>query len=153
MKEQQTAEAYVREQRPALMELTFGCEVACTYKPNKSPEAEKERTRMIMVGEEDRDDGIDGGLYNFVRNLEYVGETTENSEWWKIVEIIGHPINLQDWLAVLGELEEGDPFCVDCWGNLEDINRLGERLMHFNLTTGQPATQADFKAFNDIVNI
>jgi hypothetical protein len=24
--------------------------------------------------------------------------------------------------------------------------------MDFNLTTGQPATQADFKAFNDIVN-
>jgi hypothetical protein len=33
--EQEQAEAYVRQQRPHLMELTFGCEVACTYKPNK----------------------------------------------------------------------------------------------------------------------
>ena len=101
MTEQLKAEAFVRSQRPALLEINI--------KKKKSGKIGLVKIRL--------------------------------------------PLNLQDWLGVLGELEEGDPFCVDCWGNLEDINRLGERLMHFNLTTGQPATEADYKAFNDIVGI
>ena len=138
MTEQLKAEAYVREQRPALKELSEGCRVEITDKDNfpYSTGFYNKSGKIIM-------DGFHVGEFN--PNARH---TVSNS-----VEIIGHPINLQDWLAVLGELEEGDPFCVDCWGNLEDINRLGERLMQFNLTTGQPATEADYKAFNDIVNV
>jgi len=137
MKEQLKAEAYVREQRPALMELTFGCRVK--YGTSYTT------VWQVLLAENSKEPNhyntVDvRGASNYLRDIQSS-------------EIIGHPIKLNDWLAVLGELEEGDPFCVDCWGNLEDINRLGERLMQFNLTTGQPATEADYKAFNDIVNV
>ena len=135
MTEQLKAEAYVRQQRPALMELSFGCRVKygtsyTTVWQVLLAENSKEQNHYNTVDVR--------GASNYLRDIQSS-------------EIIGHPINLQDWLAVLGELEEGDPFCVDCWGNLEDINRLGERLMQFNLTTGQPATEADYKAFNEII--
>jgi len=151
------AEQYVKSKRSHLMELTFGCEVECTYKPNKSLEAEKERTRMIMVGEEDRDEGIDGGLYNFVRNLEYVGWTTENSEWWKIVKIIGHRPQLQDWLGAFDNAE-GKPegyyyYMLDGSMHYEAPGKPQYVLFKFDRDTGQPNSPEDYKAFNDIVGI
>ena len=136
MTEQLKAEAYVRSQRPALMELSLGCEV--TYRGSVGiPKINMCATVLRTTAS--------GSIEIYTSYTQY----KEKDE----LTIIGHPPQLQDWLGVLGELEEGDPFCVDCWGNLEDINRLGERLMHFNLTTGQPATEADYKAFNDIVGI
>ena len=137
MTQKQTAEAYVREHRPALMELTKGCEI----------KLKRDKWTKCFIAEE-ATPGVPAVVHLYGAPSVYLTELDG-----KNLKIIGHPINLQDWLAVLGELEEGDPFCVDCWGNLEDINRLGERLMHFNLTTGQPATEADYKAFNAIVNI
>ena len=137
MTEQLKAEAYVREQRPALMELTFGCEVIVAGIAKDNPGCEHD---VVVDDRKDEHGRIGMGYFGRVHPDDFQ-------------EIIGHPINLQDWLEVLGELEEGDPFCVDCWGNLEDINRLGERLMHFNLTTGQPATESDYQAFNDIVEV
>jgi len=136
MTEQLKAEKFVRKARPALMELSFGCRVK--YGTSYTT------VWQVLLAENSKEPNhyntVDvRGASNYLRDIQPS-------------EIIGHPIKLNDWLAVLGELEEGDPFCVDCWGNLEDINRLGERLMQFNLTTGQPATKADYKAFNQIVN-
>ena len=99
MTEQLKAEAYVKEQRPALMETS-------------------------RVG---------------------------------ITAMYNYEINLQDWLAVLdGQLDTCGKFYV-----IKRGERIGEdetedevvAIFNFNLTTGQPATQADFKAFNDIVSV
>lgn len=60
------------------------------------------------------------------------------------------PLALHHWLRVLGEVETsktvmlaGNEFCVFVSPNI----------VNFNLTTGQPATEADYKAFNEIVGI
>ena len=135
MKEQLKAEKFVREARPALMELTFGCEVIVAGIEKDNPGCEHD---VVVDDRKDEHGRIGMGYFGHVHPDDFQ-------------EIIGHPIKLNDWLGVLGELEEGDPFCVDCWGNLEDINRLGERLMQFNLTTGQPATEPDYQAFNETV--
>ena len=92
--EQEQAEAYVKEQRPALMETS-------------------------RVG---------------------------------ITAMYNYEINLQDWLSVLGEM-----FAIDSYGNTLLFNTKNDNYglagLRFNLTTGQPATEADYKAFNDIVNL
>ena len=61
------------------------------------------------------------------------------------------PINLQDWLAVLETV--GD---WDCRCKIEDgVIKLfaSEPIICFNLTTGQPQTEADYLAFNDITSV
>ena len=63
-----------------------------------------------------------------------------------------HPINLQDWLAVLGEI--GVPVEAYVLDNgLMEVEVNYEAKIYFNLTTGQPATEADYKAFNEIVSV
>ena len=79
MTEQLKAEAYVREQRPALMELAFGCEVEATNNLN----AGENDYRDIKIG----DRYICGGD-TWVNLWE-----ARQKERYKI---IGHPINLQD---------------------------------------------------------
>ena len=137
MTEQLKAEAYVREQRPALKELSEGCRVEITDKDNfpYSTGFYNKSGKIIM-------DGFHVGEFN--PNARH---TVSNS-----VEIIGHPINLQDWLAVLGEM-----FAIDSYGNTLLFNTKNDNYglvgLRFNLTTGQPATEADYKAFNQIVNV
>lgn len=65
----------------------------------------------------------------------------------------GHPIQLQHWLRVLFEKTPAEQgwWYIDQWGNCE--NKDTGECFHFNLTTSQPATEADYKAFNDIVGI
>jgi hypothetical protein len=88
--DQEIAEAYVRQQRPALME-------------------EVERWS-------------DAGM-----------------SWVELPTI-----NLQDWLAALPDYGRFSDFY---WEEGDDV------VIQFNRTTGQPATEADFKAFNDIVSV
>ena len=68
-----------------------------------------------------------------------------------------HPINLQDWLAVLDNML----YIVDGMGNLYLLKMMmnwkvpkivGEPLLKFNLTTGQPNSPQDYANFNQIVN-
>lgn len=106
---------------------------------------------MTMIGESDIDDGIDGGLFHFLRkNVEYVGDTTETSTYWTVVEIIGHPIQIQHWLRVLPKyhLELG------ATANFLYAEYSGtDKTVSINLTTGQPATEVDYQAIADILNI
>jgi len=136
MTEQLKAEAYVRSQRPALMRLSFGCDVIVAGIREDNPGCEND---VVVDSRKDEHGRIGLGYFGHVHPDD--------------LTIIGHRPQLQDWLAALGQLEDGDPFCVDCWGNLEDINRIGELLMQFNQTTGQPATEADYKTYNDLVGI
>jgi len=135
MTEQLKAEAYVREQRPALMELTFGCRVK--YGTSYTT------VWQVLLAENSKEPNhyntVDvRGASNYLRDIQSS-------------EIIGHPIALQDWLGVLGEM-----FAIDSYGNTLLFNTKNDNYglagLRFNLTTGQPATQADYKAFNQIVN-
>ena len=74
-----------------------------------------------------------------------------------------HSIQLQHWLRVLEENEPAE-YSINLSGQLLtyageiDDNRPGFRVafgkkLHFNMTTGQPATEADYQAFNQIVGI
>ena len=141
MTEQLKAEAYVREQRPALMELSFGCEVIVAGIEKDNPGCEYD---VVVDDRKDEHGRIGMGYFGHVHPDDFQ-------------EIIGHPIQLNDWLAVLdGQLDTCGKFYV-----IKRGERIGEdetedevvAIFNFNLTTGQPATQADFKAFNDIVSV
>ena len=69
--------------------------------------------------------------------------------------IIGHPIQLQHWLRVINmagsvymEWHGGDYFVISvCDDGIKDTE------IKLNLTTGQPATEADYQAFCNIVGV
>ena len=136
MTEQLKAEAFVREARPALMELTFGCRVKygtsyTTVWQVLLAENSKEQNHYNTVDVR--------GASNYLRDIQSS-------------EIIGHPIALQDWLGVLGEM-----FAIDSYGNTLLFNTKNDNYglagLRFNLTTGQPATESDYQSFNDIVSV
>jgi len=142
MTEQLKAEAYVREQRPALMELTRGCVFTSKYNRNLRIEFTSKSTTTGKMNPGKHWEGILLNKNGKGRKCKFPVDTGE---------IIGHPINLQDWLAVLGLI-----YSIDGEGNVWQYPALTKRRLMditFNLTTGQPATQADFKAFNDIVSV
>jgi len=141
MTEQLKAEKFVREAIPELMELSFGCRVK--YGTSYTT------VWQVLLAENSKEPNhyntVDvRGASNYLRDIQSS-------------EIIGHPIQLNDWLAVLdGQLDTCGKFYV-----IKRGERIGEdetedevvAIFNFNLTTGQPATQADFKAFNDIVSV
>jgi hypothetical protein len=116
------------------MELTFGCEVIVAGIEKDNPGCEHD---VVVDDRKDEHGRIGMGYFGHVHPDDFQ-------------EIIGHPIALQDWLGVLG-----DCFIISYEdGLLQYVAPMGKNYkMYFNLTTGQPATQADFKAFNDIVNV
>ena len=65
------------------------------------------------------------------------------------------PINLQDWLAVLrNHCEQINYVQLNGTDYITFMpNKHPYKIMLFNLTTGQPRTEADYKAFNDIVSV
>ena len=127
MTEQKKAEAYVRQQRPALMELTKGCEI----------KLKRDKWTKCFIAEE-ATPGVPAVVHLYGAPSVYLIELDG-----KNLKIIGHPINLQDWLGVLPDHGRFSDFY---WEEGDDV------VIQFNRTTGQPATQADFKAFNDIVS-
>ena len=136
MTEQLKAEAYAREQRPALMELSFGCRVK--YGTSYTT------VWQVLLAENSKEPNhyntVDvRGASNYLRDIQSS-------------EIIGHPIQLNDWLAVLVESNNHWDYKLVIRGDGVCFYKQ-EELLSFNLTTGQPATQADFKAFNDIVSV
>jgi len=148
MTEQIKAEAFVREARPALIV------------PSALPLPVKldEYTGGYIWGPEnemiaDFDDGVNVGDGFRVRGW---GRIQDESLMQENMQFIANAINahakpnLQDWLAVLPTSYE-----LSSNGFLkEEINEnTWDIIMQFNMDTGQPATQADFKAFNDIVSV
>ena len=128
MTEQLKAEAYVRSQRPALMELTFGCEVIFN-KIKRDVYATRRKQKEVYIQ----------------RVMDFTWVPIEK------IEIIGHSINLQDWVAALGEK---NIVLIDIviGGDIAKAS-VGETYITFNLTTGQPNSPEDYKAFNDITSI
>ena len=143
MTEQLKAEAYVREQRPALMELTKGCILS---KQHYGKEVFGQLLEKTNGGD------ILGVVFWFN------GRKTALKELVPAHKIIGHPINLQDWLGVLGSVCGLNKVGIDAEGYcvikpIYKERENGDKGLFFNLTTGQPATEADYQAFNEIVSV
>jgi hypothetical protein len=68
-----------------------------------------------------------------------------------ITAMYNYEINLQDWLAVLEDAKPGNSYVFQ-HGSLvyKPENKI---VMDFNLTTGQPATEADYRSFCDIIGL
>jgi hypothetical protein len=117
------------------MELTFGCEVIVAGIEKDNPGCEHD---VVVDDRKDEHGRIGMGYFGHVHPDDFQ-------------EIIGHPINLQDWLGVLGEM-----FAIDSYGNTLLFNTKNDNYglagLRFDLTTGQPATEADYLAFNEIVD-
>ena len=158
MTEQLKAEAHVREQRPALMELTFGCEVDEIYW-YKTETHKKENQPDWMYSREGGDYGIvvKDLRSDFLPMLIDKGDQLEfqiQPDDIVSMKIIGHPIQLQDWLAVLGGIKSKRTFSIDEDGEcFADIGYDRNYVCKFNLTTGQPATEADYRYFCDIIGL
>ena len=139
MTEQLKAEAFVRSQRPALMELTSGCRFQCG----------NVEWQVLHAHE--------SALYeDYILNLNAVGcgnsrdfHKTEIEEKFKL---IGHPIQLQDWLAELGKLGVLVKAYILANGLMEVEVNYGAKVA-FNLNTGQPNSPDDYKNFNDITRV
>lgn len=145
MTEKDKAEAYVRGKIPELMELSFGCRV----------KVKNQDVYYTAIGKPYHNTN-----WNFVKVAEY--KDVDNGLNVLGLEIIGHPIELQHWLRVLlareipkNEYKEtvfikrDGTFTV---GWVDDIKQeSGVYAVKFNLTTGQPATEADYQGFNEIV--
>jgi len=136
MTEQLKAEAFVREARPALMELSFGCEVIVAGIEKDNPGCEYD---VVVDDRKDEHGRIGMGYFGHVHPDDFQ-------------EIIGHPIQLNDWLAVFND--KLITFVVKASIGLAELGvNEGNNIISFNLTTGQPATEADYKAFNEIVSV
>jgi hypothetical protein len=139
MEHQQKAEAYVREKLPELMELSFGCLL-------------KDDTNTFTYLSPS-DDGSDAQLI-----MHSDGGVTEHIHGFDLLENLGHPIQLQHWLRVI--TPQMQPITMDSngivtvWKAGEDGKTpVYESQFTFDLTTGQPATEADFANFCKIVGI
>ena len=135
MKEQLKAEKFVLEAIPEMMELSFGCRVK--YGTSYTT------VWQVLLAENSKEPNhyntVDvRGASNYLRDIQSS-------------EIIGHPINLQDWLAVLEDAKPGNSYVFQ-HGSLvyKPENKI---VMDFNLTTGQPATEADYASFCAIMKL
>lgn len=129
------AEAYVRSQIKELMELSFGCEV----------DAKGKAKSLKYVGYSNRQHAIQAVLQDGSSAMLLVDTVSPDT-------IIGHPIQLQHWLNCLHP-KIGPDAKIEAWiGNRIKI-WTGKTKILFNLTTGQPATEEDYKAFCEIVGI
>jgi len=135
MTEQLNAEKFVREAIPELMELSFGCRVK--YGTSYTT------VWQVLLAENSKEPNhyntVDvRGASNYLRDIQSS-------------EITGHPIALHHWLSVLVESNNHWDYKLVIRGDGVCFYKQ-EELLSFNLTTGQPATEADYKAFNQIVN-
>jgi len=139
MTEQQTAEAYVYKERTALMELTKGCEI----------KLKRDKWTKCFIAEE-ATPGVPAVVHLHGAPSVYLTELDG-----KNLKIIGHRPQLQDWLAVLEKLDTN--YHLSFEGQIMEYNPEDGTLhltgIWFDMDTGQPATEADYKAFNKIVSV
>ena len=118
--------------------LSFGCEVIVAGIAKDNPGCEHD---VVVDDRKDEHGRIGMGYFGHVHPDDFQ-------------EIIGHPIKLNDWLAVLRERLDESRWHLKSDGRVmwEDHGVNFEKLK-FNLATGQPATEADYKAFNEITSV
>lgn len=136
---QEKAEAYVRQQLPELMELSFGCEILVNLSQGGGEKA-------VLVGKTPHLVHWSWAKHHDNKSS-FVGSELDDR-----IVIIGHPIQLQHWLNCLHP-KIGPDAKIEAWiGNRIKI-WTGKTKILFNLTTGQPATEQDYQAFCEIVGI
>lgn len=145
--DKERAEKYVRSKCPELMELSFGCEVQ-PYGVN-SPEC-----RYVIASRFTK-----GGRHFCTGVHERANPKQELFSKEEIKFVFGHPIKLNDWLSaidtVFGQMKKsgsGTFLNVEVYESPK-YEGLSHTTINFNLITGQPATEADYQAFNQIVGI
>lgn len=130
---QEQAETYVRQQLPELMELSFGCEVQDKYS-------------KVKYKATDVPHPMEGfSHWDFVPLQGF--ESAQNTLSY---EIIGHPIQLQHWLTAINlppnsKIENYTDNRFGVW--------TGKVRVFFDRKSGQPATEADYQAFCEIVGV
>lgn len=146
MSYQEKAEQYVREQLPELMELSFGCEV--------TPDGGNGSVAKIYKIHED--DTFDGLIEGTTEDGEAEFVVTVTKGKLAKCKIIGHPIQLQHWLRALGGLDYRHHYHLYLDGGLAKYQGgliLDDLLFNFDLATANPATEADYKAFCELLGI
>ena len=128
MTEQLKAEAYVRKQRPALMELSFGCRVK--YGTSYTT------VWQVLLAENSKEPNhyntVDvRGASNYLRDIQSS-------------EIIGHPINLQHYTGCVIDSEKWKAKCLQ--DQSEDFFNL---IMLWEVEDWENF----YKKFNDIVSV
>ena len=131
------AEAYVREKLPELKRLSRGCLLAGKYASEDNPD-------KYYIS-----DGTLGGGWSVKTDGKVSYANSPMPDGSSSIEIIGHPIQLQHWLRVidwsyLSAMPSQEILTVHNYPK-------GDEVMRFNLITGQPATEEDYKAFLTLV--
>ena len=141
--EREKAEKYVREKLPELMELHHGCEF-------RFPKVYGPIHKVCGAYVE----GEEGEEYAYA--VDYM---LFNGDFAKIktdeIEILGHAIHLQHWLRVIADELHENVIKTAVHFEKYHVLRIGAGtpdMLCFNLTTGQPAAEADYKAFNTLTH-
>lgn len=142
---QEQAETYVRQQLPELMELSFGCEVQWTYQHALNPVARTPITKTGHIILPNHMIGFGRGEWVLLYGNKQPKEINK-----KDLRIIGHPIQLQHWLTAINlppnsKIENYTDNRFGVW--------TGKVRVFFDRKSGQPATEADYQAFCEIVGI
>ncbi len=127
--EKEKAEAFVRSKIPELMKPTFGC-----YYKIKDPTASEGNRHREYVEYRSH---ADGWIARFKPENELV--------------IIGHPIQLHHWLSVLADKIRATHLSEAGLVIYPNVDASGRFV--FELSTGQPASEADYKALCTIFEI
>lgn len=147
MTHKEKAEQYIRKMLPELMELSFGCEITDHLKRRVTVLSAKTMQRTSFALGDTLFSSIIGTDGEQVVNI-----VCDNHE----IEILGHPPQLQHYLRVLKNVPEQIIYMyTDGLVYKRGKQRYEEDsfLFSFDLTTGQPATEADYQAFCEIVGI
>ena len=154
MTTQETVRRHI-QQHPAcehLRELSFGCEVERT----------EHNQRYFVItdkgfGNNDKKFWVASVVFgsmgvdpNYTEEHDRTRFTDQIGEEWRL---IGHPPELNDYLAVLGRETDYNlnPTIADD-GNVKVTTYYGKELS-FNLKTGEPATEEDWKTYAELVGI
>jgi hypothetical protein len=98
---------------------------------SKAEQYVREKLPELMVSMNDEIEGTQGGYW----------EQPQLQHWLRVLGDEGHHVTVGVWIP--------HGYCIHV---VKAITR-DETLIKLNLTTGQPASEADYKAFNDIVGV
>lgn len=148
MTNKEKAEAYIRQALPELMEFRKGC-----FFKNKDAIDWAQTVELVCYNH-------NNGLCHFAEADCSVFSCHHKT--YNTFRVIGHPIQLQHWLRVLQfevntdkwdyyPIFNGNKLHMVAW-NAGTVKDKRHNIV-FDLRTGQPATEADYQAFNEIVGI
>ena len=134
----QKVENKIRELVPELMEKSRGCQF---HNPN---EIEWAQTVTLLCYNEKN------GLYHFSEPDGSVFNCYQKTV--DTFEIIGHPIHLEHYLQALGG--NGYRWYLE-WSGVCELYQEGldKVVIRFNLKTGQPVTEEDYKFLAEVLDI